>query len=113
MSTPYGEIAISNILSTGTPPLHYLHSNAGGKFRLQGNLHSILVPGLLDRERGQHLDDHRPHGRICKVSADANTPAEPECNMFSVIGFECAVVAEEALGDKFVGVGVLGFIVGH
>ena len=93
--------------------LHYLHGNAAGEFRLYGNFHPILVPGLLDRECSQYLDNHRPHRQIRKVSPDADAPAEPECDVFAVTGFERAVVSEEALGDKFVGVWVLGFIVGH
>lgn len=93
--------------------VHYLHSNTAGEFRLYGYFHPILVPGLLDRECSQCLDNHGPHGRVRKVSPDANAPAEPECNVFAVTRFERTVVPEKALGDKFVGVWVLGFIVGH
>lgn len=91
----------------------YLHSNAGGESRFYGNFYSIIVLGFLDRERSQYLDDHRPHGRVGKVPPDTNAPAESECDILDVIRSECAVVVEEALGDKFVRIWVLGFIVAH
>lgn len=100
-------------IQDGCDPGIYLHGNAVGESALYGNFHPILVLGLLDREHGQYLDDHRPHGHVRKVPPSADAPAESERNVFDVIGIECAVAVEKAFWDKFVGVGVFGFIVAH
>ena len=110
MSVPHGITAFSNRRHLAC--IHS-HCKAAREFRFNGNFHSVLISGLLDREHGQYLDDHRPHGRVRKMPPDANTPPEPECNIFDVIRVECAVVVEEAFGDKFLRLWVFGFISAH